>query len=123
MIDKITAFIDKYLVMGLGVLLAAAVAFGAWQTWALSDAKQDLKDAQMQIEQLKDQVAAKKAELALKNVTITVLENRNSERLAEQLTYNFDLQGILNAPAEENQNLVDDVICRAVSGSKCLRNN
>lgn len=121
--DKITSFIDKYLVMGMGILLAAAVAFGAWQTWSLSSARSDLTEATTKIESLNDKVTSQQATIELKDTTISVLEDRSAERLAEQQTYNFDLQGVLNAPADENQNPVDDVVCRAISGTKCLRSN
>lgn len=120
---SVTAFIDKYLMLGLGFLcVALGIAFGVTQ-YRLSSAKTELKSAQVQIDQLGDQVKEKEVELELKDVVISNLETRNAERLAEQQTYQFDLEGILNAPAEENQNAVDDVLCRAVSGTKCLRNN
>lgn len=120
---SVTAFIDKYLMLGLGLLcVALGIAFGVTQ-YRLSSAKTELKSAQVRIDQLGDQVKEKEVELELKDVVISNLETRNAERLAEQQTYQFDLEGILNAPAEENQNAVDDVLCRAVSGTKCLRNN
>lgn len=120
---SVTAFIDKYLMIGLGLLsVALGLAFGVTQ-YRLASVKADLQSSQAQIEQLSDQLKVKEVELALKEVVISNLETRNAERLAEQQTYQFDLEGILNAPAEENQNAVDDVLCRAVSGTKCLRNN
>lgn len=123
MIAKVTTLIDKYLVMGLGVLLAAVLAFGAWQTWSLSSARNELKDATARIESLEISVASKQTQIEMRDLTISILGKRNDERLKEQTTFMIDLQGVLNAPAEENQNPVDDVLCRAVSGTKCVRTN
>ncbi|MBB5277797.1 hypothetical protein HNR26_003886 [Rhizobium rosettiformans] len=120
---SITAFIDKYLIVGLsGACVVLGIAFGVAQ-YRLSSSQADLKDAETQIEVLTDKVLTRDVQLTLKDTTISRLESRNAERLVEQSTYQFDLKGILDAPAEENQNPVDDVLCRAVSGTKCLQNN
>lgn len=120
---SVTGFIDKYLIVGLAaVIVVLAIALGVSQ-FRLSRADSALTDARTEINRLGDKVKAKEIELALKEAVVSALEGRNTERLAEQQTYQFDLQGVLNAPEEENRNAVDDVLCRAVSGSKCLRNN
>lgn len=120
---SITGFIDKYLIVGLAaVIVVLAIALGVSQL-RLSRADSALTDARTEIVRLGDKVKAKEIELALKEAVVSALEARNTERLAEQQTYQFDLQGVLNAPEEENRNAVDDVLCRAVSGSKCLRIN
>jgi len=120
---KITAFIDKYLIVGLaGVIAILSIAFGVTY-YRMSSAQSDLKEAQTEIIRLGDDIATKETQLLLKDSTIATLETRAAQRLREQQTHLFDLQGVLNAPAEENVNAVDDVLCRAVSGAKCLRND
>jgi hypothetical protein len=120
--SSITSFVDKYLVMGLALLLAAAVVFGGWQTWSLSSAKNELITAQTKITTLEGQVKTKELQLTLKDASIKALENRQATLSEEQDKFNNDMERIDSATDDQDGD-VADVLCRAVSGTDCLRNN
>lgn len=120
--SKITGFFDKYLIVGLaGVIVVLAVAGGV-QSYRLSSAKDDLASARTQISRLNDTITTQAFQLTMKDTVTRILENRTQALLAEQREASTQIEGIKNAPAEEDGD-VSDVLCRAVSGTKCLRNN
>jgi hypothetical protein len=123
LISSITGFFDKYLQIGMVLVIVALAGAFAYSQWRLSSVNEDLTAALTQVENLKDEVLSKQTTIALMEGVQRTLEQRQTEWRREQQIYNDQLQEVLNAPDEENQYPVDDVLCRAISGTLCLRNN
>lgn len=118
----ISAFINKYLILGLAAIVVVISLYAGIQTWRLSSAQTDLAAAQTTISTLRAEVKAKELVITLKDGVVKRLEDRTKELVLERQDYISERKGIENAPAEEDGD-VADVLCRAVSGTKCLRDN
>lgn len=116
----ISAAINKYLILGLAAVVVALSLYAGVQTWRLSSAHTDLANAQLTISTLQAEVKSKELTITLKDGVVKRLEDRTKELVLERQDYISELKGIENAPAEEDGD-VADVLCRAVSGTKCLR--
>ncbi|MEQ8307991.1 MAG: hypothetical protein RIA09_15650 [Hoeflea sp.] len=120
---SITGFFDKYLTIGLVIVIVTLASAFAISQWRLSNTKDALSNARSEIASLEDEVLSKQTTIALLEGVQIALEERQKAWRQEQEIYTNQLQEVLNAPESENQIPVDDVLCRAISGTVCLRNN
>lgn len=123
LIRSITGFFDKYLQIGLVLIIVALAGAFALSQWRLSNANESLTAARAEVESLQDDVLSKQTTIALLEGVQKTLEQRQADWRREREIYNDQLQEVLNAPDEENQYPLDDVLCRAISGAKCVRND
>jgi hypothetical protein len=122
MFASFTAALDKYLVVGLAGVVVLVGLYAGVQTYRLSSAQVDLKSAQTTITALQADVAGKELTIKLQATATKRLEDRNKELVLEAQDAATEMEGIENAPAAEDGD-VADVLCRAVSGTKCVRDD